>query len=104
LGDELFHQSFQLAKGPRDEQQDTVLCLTDLEQNPSSSGRQRWVGGNTGGGLASLSVIESARIFWLRSGFWLGVWKKHPLTILFVLSGTILLTAAVALLIYFLPG
>jgi hypothetical protein len=32
LGDELFHQSFQLAKGPRDEQQDTVLCLTDLEQ------------------------------------------------------------------------
>ena len=51
-----------------------------------------------------MSVIESARIFWLRSGFWLGVWKKHPLTILLVLSGTILLTAAVALLIYFLPG
>ncbi|HEV3209882.1 MAG TPA: hypothetical protein VGY91_06415 [Chthoniobacterales bacterium] len=62
------------------------------------------VGGNTGGGMASLSVIESARIFWLRSEFWLGVWKKHPLTILLVLSGTILLTAAVAVLIYFLPG
>jgi serine/threonine protein kinase len=41
---------------------------------------------------------------WLQPGFWLDFWKKHPLTILLVLSGTILLTAAIALVIYFLPG
>jgi len=52
------------AKGPRDEQQDAVLCLSDPEQTRAFLVVSDGVGGNTGGGLASLSVIESARIFW----------------------------------------
>jgi serine/threonine protein kinase len=49
-------------------------------------------------------VGTGPRARWLRPGFWLDFWKKHPLAVLMVLSGTILLTAAIALVIYFLPG
>jgi serine/threonine protein kinase len=41
---------------------------------------------------------------WLRPESWLEFCQKHPVTILLVLSGAILLTAAIALIIYFFPG
>jgi hypothetical protein len=36
---------------------------------------------------------------WLQPGFWSDFWEKHPLTILLVLSATIILTAAIALVV-----
>jgi serine/threonine protein kinase len=37
-------------------------------------------------------------------GFWLELWRKHPLTVILILSGAIFLTAAVVMVMYFLPN
>ena len=52
------------AKGPREEQQDAAVCLSAPDQSRALLVVSDGVGGNTGGRLASQSVIELARDFW----------------------------------------
>jgi PPM family protein phosphatase len=52
------------AKGPRDEQQDAVVCLSDPEQSRALLVVSDGVGGNIGGRLASQCVVELVRDYW----------------------------------------
>jgi PPM family protein phosphatase len=52
------------AKGPRDEQQDAAICLSDPEQSRALLVVSDGVGGNIGGRLASQCVVELVRDYW----------------------------------------
>jgi serine/threonine protein phosphatase PrpC len=52
------------AKGPRDEQQDAAVCLSDSEQSRALLVVSDGVGGKIGGRLASQCVVELVRDYW----------------------------------------
>jgi hypothetical protein len=60
------------------------------------SGRYLKLNGKKGGGPGFFSRL-------LQPGFWLELWKKHPLTVILILTGAIFLTAAIAM-VMFLPN
>jgi serine/threonine protein phosphatase PrpC len=52
------------AQGPRDEQQDASVCLSDPEQERALLVVSDGVGGNIGGRLASQTAVEVAQGYW----------------------------------------
>jgi PPM family protein phosphatase len=56
------------AQGPRDEQQDTAICLSSREHGAALLVVSDGVGGNSGGRIASHVVKEAAQQIWKETG------------------------------------